>query len=194
MGSSSSIPSSFVVVAGNLSQTVAKGSLMETVTISNVNSFSRLSWNLSSYGSLNVENSGTTVTISGKVETWASVGKVTETLVINGDTVYFNMSIVEEGTEISSSSAENSSSSSDGSTEIVMLPSMSSLSVALVGRSLEIASADPVNVEIFDMQGRLLKRIPQVNGLVSLASLRQGSYIVRVRSLSSNWTRRISIR
>ena len=141
-----------------------------------------------------MENSGTTVTISGKVETWASVGKVTETLVINGDTVYFNMSIVEEGTEISSSSAENSSSSSDGSTEIVMLPSMSSLSVALVGRSLEIASANPVNVEIFDMQGRLLKRIPQVNGLVSLASLRQGSYIVRVRSLSSNWTRRISIR
>ena len=191
--SSSSISTSYIV-AGNLSQTVAKGSSIETVTISNVTSFIRLSWNLGSFGSLNVEPSGTTVTISGKVETWASVGKVTETLVINGDTVYFNMSIVEEGTEISSSSAENGSSSSDGSTEIVMLPSMSSLSVALVGRSLEIASANPVNVEIFDMQGRLLKRIPQVNGLVSLASLRQGSYIVRVRSLSSNWTRRISIR
>ncbi|WP_308603093.1 cellulase family glycosylhydrolase [uncultured Fibrobacter sp.] len=192
--SSSSISTSFIV-DGDLNQTIEKGSAIRSVTITNVASFERQTWNLSSVGNITVEYSGTTVVISGSVGEWASVDNVTESFKINGEAVQFNLAIAEKGSgESSSSSNEQPGSSSSESTGFVANATASSLSVVLVGRSLEIAGATAVDVDVFDMQGRLLERRLQVNGSVSLHAILPGSYIVRVRSASANWTRRISIR
>lgn len=70
----------------------------------------------------------------------------------------------------------------------------SGLFVAFSQGTLEIQSERPANVDIFDMQGRSIKHFAQASGQVSLKSVLPGTYIVRVRSGSENWTRRLSIR
>ena len=86
--------------------------------------------------------------------------------------------------------------SSDGKdvTAIASYHSALSLTVSFSAKILEIQSVKPANIDVFDMQGRTIKQISQVNGSVSLESVLPGTYIVRVRSGSENWTRRISIR
>ncbi len=68
------------------------------------------------------------------------------------------------------------------------------LTVSFSARILEIQGVKRASVDIFDMQGRAIKRISQASGQVSLESVLPGNYIVRVRDGSENWTRRISIR
>lgn len=68
------------------------------------------------------------------------------------------------------------------------------LTVFFSSRILEIQSVKPATVDLFDMQGRAIKRLSQASGQVSLESVLPGTYIVRVRAGSENWTRRISIR
>lgn len=70
----------------------------------------------------------------------------------------------------------------------------SGLFVAFSHGVLEIQSERPANVDIFDMQGRSIKHFAQASGQVSLKAVLPGTYIVRVRSGSENWTRRLSIR
>lgn len=70
----------------------------------------------------------------------------------------------------------------------------SGLFVAFSHGVLEIQSERPANVDIFDMQGRSIKHFAQASGQVSLKAVLPGSYIVRVRSGSENWTRCLSIR
>ena len=59
------------------------------------------------------------------------------------------------------------------------------------GRLLQIAGVDYADVDVFDMQGSPVASFKQVIGSVSLEGIRQGNYIVRVRSGSMNLTRRI---
>ncbi len=108
--------------------------------------------------------------------------------------------------KISSSSAESSSSSevgissssmessSSASTAIASNSTPMNFSLAVSGKSLNISSVNPIHLEIFDMQGRIIKKIPQAAGTISLSTMQSGSYIVRIQSGNSHWTKRISIR
>jgi flagella basal body P-ring formation protein FlgA len=53
---------------------------------------------------------------------------------------------------------------------------------------------DMAMVDVFDLQGRPVASFKQVKGAVNLGMLRQGNYIVRVRSGSNSLIRRISIK
>lgn len=192
-GISSSSASNAFTVSGNLEQTVAKNSSMESVVFSGVTSFTRNSWNLSSYGSIDVAQSGTTVTISGTVADWAQPGTVLESFTVNGDTVVFTLHVV-DGISSSSAVFEESSSSSESTTALSQAIPMQRVSATLVGRRLEITSAAPVDVAIFDMQGRLVRKISQIQGAVSLEALKSGSYIVRLQSGALHSTGRISLK
>jgi flagella basal body P-ring formation protein FlgA len=93
---------------------------------------------------------------------------------------------------MSSSSEEFSSSSEEWTTAVDAR--MNPVTLTVSGRMLQIEGVDNVQVDVFDMQGRPVASFKQVKGTVLLESLRQGNYIVRVRSHSVNVTRRISIR
>jgi flagella basal body P-ring formation protein FlgA len=94
----------------------------------------------------------------------------------------------------SSSEAEVNSSSSEEHTTFVQAYAVNPLKVSIAGRMLQITGADVVQVEVFDMQGSPVASFRQVAGSVSLEKLRQGNYIVRVRSGSMSLTRRVSIK
>lgn len=117
------------------------------------------------------------MTISGIVENWAAEGTYSETLTVNGETVTVSLNVVNEE-----------------STSIAADKTAQSLHVAVLGRTLHVSTATPVTVEVFDMQGRALKRFFQVNESVSLESMQSGSYIVRVHAGSMSSTKRISLR
>ncbi|MCR5027711.1 MAG: cellulase family glycosylhydrolase [Fibrobacter sp.] len=175
--SSSAASAAGYVINGSTSQTVVKNTAFETITITNVTSFSRDTWNLSSIGNINIAYADNTVTISGIVENWAAEGTYSETLTVNGETVTVSLNVVNEE-----------------STSIAADKTAQSLHVAVLGRTLHVSTATPVTVEVFDMQGRALKRFFQVNESVSLESMQSGSYIVRVHAGSMSSTKRISLR
>jgi len=178
--SSSSVSTAGYVISGSTNQIVAKGTNLEPITITNVNSFNRNSWNFSSIGNINFDYVGNSVTISGRVEDWASPNTYTESISVNGETVNLTLAVVEELPE--------------NRTSISGMAGMQKLNAVVVGKTLHVNSTAPVSVEVFDMQGRTLKRFLQVNGAISLASLQNGSYIIKVGSGSMNWIRQISLR
>lgn len=94
--------------------------------------------------------------------------------------------------EVSSSSVSSSSSSSG--TLAVAGTAGRSLGMVLDGRQLHISGASGAAVDIFDMQGRPVATFRNVSGAVDLGSLRQGGYIVRVRSGSFGLVRRVTLR
>jgi hypothetical protein len=59
---------------------------------------------------------------------------------------------------------------------------------------LHIGGVEQAQVNVFDMQGSPVASFGQVRGSVSLENLRQGHYIVRVRSGSNNLIRHINIK
>ena len=77
---------------------------------------------------------------------------------------------------------------------MVQAVAVNPLHVSMEGRLLQIAGVDYADVDVFDMQGSPVASFKQVTGSVSLENLRQGNYIVRVRSGSMNLTRRIAIK
>lgn len=192
--SSSSNVSTGVVVSGKLNQTVTIGSAFETVTFSNVTSFNRKSWNLYFVEDISLKN-GKVVVAGTVVPTYFQPGSVVDTLVLNGEEYSITLDLV-AGTESSNSSAsvESSSSSSEEHTTFVQAYAVNPLKVSVAGRMLQITGADVVQVEVFDMQGSPVASFRQVAGSVSLEKLRQGNYIVRVRSGSMSLTRRVSIK
>lgn len=176
VSSSSAVSAAGYVINGSTNQTVAKNTAFETITITNVTSFSRETWNLASIGNINFTYAGNSVTISGTVGSWATEGSYTETIKVNGETITISLNVVNEQ-----------------STSIAADKTAQSLHLAVLGRTLHVSTATPVTVEVFDMQGRALKRFFQVNESVSLESMQSGSYIVRVHAGSMNSTKRISI-
>ena len=193
---SSSSAATQVVVVGDLEQTVAQGGQFETVTFKNVQTFNRNTWNLHFF---NIEQSGSEVTVAGSVPNYVQVGDLTETLTIN-NTKYEIKLTVTAAASSSSASVENTSSSSvEGSsssetTTLVNVFEVNPLKVSMTGRMLQVTGAERASVDVFDMQGSPVASFKQVTGSVSLENLRQGNYIVRVRSGSMNLTRRIAIK
>ena len=190
---SSSSAATQVVVVGDLEQTVAQGGQFETVTFKNVQTFNRNTWNLHFF---NIEQSGSEVTVAGSVPNYVQVGDLTETLTIN-NTKYEIKLTVTAAASSSSASVENTSSSSvegsssSESTTVVNVFEVNPLKVSMTGRMLQVTGAERASVDVFDMQGSPVASFKQVTGSVSLENLRQGNYIVRVRSGSMNLTRRI---
>ncbi len=197
--SGKSSASASYAISGSLNQTVALGGAIETVSISGVSSFNRQTWNLSSVGNFEFNQSANTVSLSGSVAAWAQINTYKESFLVNGETLEFTLNVVAAG--ISSSSAESSSSSEAGfsssssaSTAIASNSTPMNFSLNVSGKSLNISSTTPLHLEIFDMQGRIIKKIPQADGSISLAAMQSGSYIVRIQSGNSHWTKRISLR
>lgn len=193
---SSSSAATQVVVVGDLEQTVAQGGQFETVTFKNVQAFNRETWN---FHFLDIKQSGSEVTVAGSVPNYVQVGDLTETLTIN-NTKYEIKLTVTAAASSSSASVENTSSSSvegsssSESTTVVNVFEVNPLKVSMTGRMLQVTGAERASVDVFDMQGSPVASFKQVTGSVSLENLRQGNYIVRVRSGSMNLTRRIAIK
>ena len=193
---SSSSAATQVVVVGDLEQTVAQGGQFETVTFKNVQTFNRNTWNFHFF---NIEQSGSEVTVAGSVPNYVQGGDLTETLTIN-NTKYEIKLTVTAAASSSSASVENTSSSSvegsssSESTTVVNVFEVNPLKVSVTGRMLQVTGAERASVDVFDMQGSPVASFKQVTGSVSLEGIRQGNYIVRVRSGSMNLTRRIAIK
>lgn len=83
--------------------------------------------------------------------------------------------------------------SSEGTTGIVA-QNMGSMTLEVNGRMLLVGGVEWADVNVFDLQGRPVASFKQVKGSVALECLRQGNYIVRVRSGSNSLTRRIAIK
>ena len=193
---SSSSAATQVVVVGDLEQTVAQGGQFETVTFKNVQTFNRNTWNLHFF---NIEQSGSEVTVAGSVPNYVQVGDHTETLTINNTQFEIKLTVTAAASSSSASVENTSSSSVEGSsssesTTVVNVFEVNPLKVSMTGRMLQISGAERASVDVFDMQGSPVASFKQVTGSVSLENLRQGNYIVRVRSGSMNLTRRIAIK
>ena len=93
----------------------------------------------------------------------------------------------------SSSSVSPGTSSSEG-TIFVISPVANPLSLVVAGRTLHISGASDIAVEIFDMKGTPIATFGHVSGAVSLDMLRQGSFVVRLRSGSNMLIRRIVVK
>ena len=186
-------------MSGSLEQTVVPGGSFESVTFKNVQTFNRESYNCYF---LSFNQTGSEIVVpSTTIPTHFEVGSVlTETLTLNGQKYEIKLNVTAAGsssstTENSSSSeAEVNSSSSEEHTTFVQAYAVNPLKVSVAGRMLQITGADVVQVEVFDMQGSPVASFRQVAGSVSLEKLRQGNYIVRVRSGSMSLTRRVSIK
>jgi hypothetical protein len=214
---SSSSESTQVVVSGSLEQTVARGEAFETITFSNVQTFDRKSWNL---WFVEFKQVGDVVTVEGSVHKDFPTGTSVETVMINGQKfeITFVVTMPESssssaipasssdiasssskeqssssGTPATSSSTSPETSSSDGSV-LVMSPAVSRLSLVVAGRMLHVSGASDIAVEIFDMKGTPIATFGHVSGAVSLDMLRQGSFVVRLRSGSDTLIRRIVVK
>ena len=123
---------------------------------------------------MKMEQSGNQVTISGSVPSYVQPGSYSETIELNGEKYEIKLTV------------EN--------TTIVAAPVSSSILLSVEGRMLHVGGADWASVDVFDMQGRPVASFKQVKGSIALESLRQGNYIVRVRSGSNSLTRQISLK
>ena len=214
---SSSSENTQVVVSGSLEQTVARGEAFETITFSNVQTFDRKSWNL---WFVEFKQVGDVVTVEGSVHKDFPTGTSVETVMVNGQKfeITFVVTMPESssssaipasssdiasssskeqssssGTPATSSSTSPETSSSDGSV-LVMSPVANPLSLVVAGRTLHVSGASDIAVEIFDMKGTPIATFGHVSGAVSLDMLRQGSFVVRLRSGSDTLIRRIVVK
>ena len=194
VNSSSSVTTQ-VVVVGDLEQAVATGAKLETVTFKNVQQFNR-NWGI--YFLTENQNGSEVVISSTPVPDHFKAGDaLTEILTINGQKYEIKLTVAGAASsssalvDNSSSSSAEVSSSSEEHTTVVQMVSVNPLKVSMNGRLLQITGADYAEIEVFDMQGSPVASFKQAAGSVSLESLRQGNYIVRVRSGSNSLTRRI---
>ena len=215
---SSSSENTQVVISGSLEQVVAQGDTLETITFSNVRTYKRDSWYMYF---LNIVESGDMVTVAGTVPDYLQVNSsFKETLIINGQKYEIALAVTaaesssssvvpasssdiasssskeqssSSGTPATSSSTSPETSSSDGSV-LVMSPAVNPLSLVVAGRTLHVSGASDVAVEIFDMKGTPIATFGHMSGAVSLDMLRQGSFVVRLRSGSDTLIRRIVVK
>ncbi|MBR2075050.1 MAG: T9SS type A sorting domain-containing protein, partial [Fibrobacter sp.] len=218
--SSSSVASSAstgVVVTGDLTQNVVKGAEFETVTFTNVTSFTKETYYI---WWLSYDYVGNTLTISNSQSTqWLQAGDWNEKINVNGTTYEIQVTVVEPESSAASSSSSStsrpSSSSwgsdvascnsgeysssavtpaSSGSSMLALRSAMKfPVSVAVNDRTLLIEGGQ-ATVEVFDLQGRPLARFSQVSGAVELAKFNAGSYILRVKSGTQVQNRKITLK
>ena len=94
----------------------------------------------------------------------------------------------------SSSSVKPGSSSSERPLDIGAVANRGQLNVKFSGRTLQLSGANSMNVDVFDMQGRPVKNVKNVQGEVSLESLATGSYMVLVRAGTSSMMKRVTLK
>lgn len=193
--SSASVVPGNLNVSGSLTQMVAKGGSLQTVTISGVTSYSRDTWNLH-FLQIPQQATNGTVTISGSIPDYIEEGSFEEALTVNGQPVTLKLTVVAAGTVIpsSTSTAPVASSSSQGSQAVGSIAGRVQVDVKLQGRSLQISGADHVNMVMFDMQGRPVVNVQNVQGGVALDNLATGSYIVMLHMGSSSVMKRITLK
>jgi hypothetical protein len=213
-----------VVVTGSLEQTVERGAAFETITFSNVQTFERNTWNMwfmefkrtgdvvTAEGSVHVgytqDTAVETVTVNGQKFdiSFVVVSPASSSSATSSSSEKPKSSSSEtpasSSSEASSSSVEPASSSSEVQPEssssegpvFVTSRSVSALSMDVAGRTLHVAGAPDMSVEIFDMQGKPVASFGHVSGSVSLDALCQGSYVVRLRSGSLSIIRRVLVK
>ncbi|WP_407445916.1 cellulase family glycosylhydrolase [Fibrobacter sp.] len=209
--SSSSVASSAstgVVVTGDLTQNVVKGAEFETVTFTNVTSFTKETYYI---WWLSYDYVGNTLTISNSQSTqWLQAGDWNEKINVNGTTYEIQVTVVEPESSAASSSSSNetpnSSESRPSSSSSAVTPASSGsstmalrgamkfpVSVVVNGRTLLIEGGQ-ATVEVFDLQGRPLARFIQVSGAVELTKFNAGSYILRVKSGTQVQNRKITLK
>ncbi len=202
VASSSSASNVAIEVTGILSQSVAQGGTFATITFKNVNTYNRDTWNLYF---LTIDQKGDEVVVAGSVPGYLQAGNFSETLTLNGEKYEIKLSVIvaeSSSSAVSSSSQEGVSSSSDAempstsSSETMFAKEqrVSPISLSVENRTLHIGGVEQAQVNVFDMQGSPVASFGQVRGSVGLEKLRQGHYIVRVRSGSNNLVRHINIR
>ena len=209
-------------MTGSLKQTVALGAQFETITFSNVQTFNRDTWNIwfldfkragdvvtlegSVHVGFPVGTAVEAVTVNGqkyeitfvvvKAESSSSVASSSSFAPSSSSEPAVSSSSKASSSSVapeSSSSVEPESSSSESPTLTVSRVS-SPLSVNVAGRTLHVAGASDMSVEVFDMQGRPLMGLSHVKGAVGLEQLHQGSYIVRLSAGSNSLVRRIVVK
>lgn len=158
-------------MVGELIQTIVQGGDFETITFNDVVSYVRKSWNLHF---LKIEQSGNQVTVTGSIPSYIQPGSYSEAIELNGEKFEIKLTV------------EN--------TTVVMAPVSNSILLSVEGRLLHVGGTAWANVDVFDMQGRPVVGFKRVSGPVALDMLRQGNYVVRVRSGSNSLTRQISIK
>ena len=166
ISSSSEMP--VVVVTGEIEQTVKVGGSIEPITFENVSSYTR------NWGMYYLEFSKFTVT--GTVPAHIDAGTYTEKITIAGSEYSIVLTVESEHTTF------------------VVSQNVNPMTLSVEGRLLHIGGAEWVNVNVFDLQGRPVAGFKQVKNSVSLDMLRQGNYIVQVRSGSNSLIKRISIK
>ena len=150
----------------------------------------------SSVSSSSVESSSSqsSSSVSSSSAAQSSSSETSSSSAASSSSVESSSSAESSSSEESSSSSVEESSSSEEHTTLVVAGVVNSLKVSLAGRQLHVSGVDYASVDVFDMQGCPVASFKQVAGSVSLESLRQGNYIVRVRSGSMNLARRIAIK
>ncbi len=94
----------------------------------------------------------------------------------------------------SSSTVKPGSSSSVKPQDIGVVANRVQLGAQLYGRTLQLSGANLMNVAVFDMQGRPMMNLRNIQGEISLESLPTGNYVVRVSAGSVNMTKRVTLR
>ncbi|PWJ64059.1 MULTISPECIES: cellulase family glycosylhydrolase [unclassified Fibrobacter] len=134
--SSETVSSSSVatyVISGSLDQTVAIGGEIEPIVITGVEKSSRKSWNIN-FLSFPQQATDGQVVISGTVASWAPVKAYVDTIKVNGELLFFNLTVLPK----SSSSAKSSSSEKPlESSSSVEVPPQSSSSLSGLSSSSE---------------------------------------------------------
>ena len=106
-------------------------------------------------------------------------------------------SSAESSSSVASSSSQEQapvSSSSEEHTTFAASQIVNPLKLYVEGRLLHIGGAQWADVNVFDLQGRPVASFKQAKGAIVLDMLRQGNYVVRVRSGSNSLIKRISIK
>lgn len=134
-----------------------------------------------------------TLTLTMEGARWEQV-TISNLLLVNssGETILPDASCTDSETTSSSSSTEASSSSN--STGILDLAKVSSISLYISGRTLNVTGETSADVDVFDLQGRPLATWRGISGSVSLEALSSGNYIVRVKTGSNALVRRVTLR
>lgn len=125
---------------------------------------------------------------------YVSVREIEPTQKFSGDVAGSSSSSAEGGSVISSSSSEGNVGEQDSSsTAFKRTNPLSFLNVSLQENTLLISSKNAVQVEIFDMQGRLLRSVMNVSQSLSLDFLPKGTYVAFVKTQTQSVSLKISL-
>ncbi len=113
----------------------------------------------------------------------------------NVGTGFFDKPMSSSSSKPTSSSAVNPSSSSSAKPQdIGIVANRVQLGTQLNGRTLQLFGANLMNVTVFDMQGRPMMNLRNIQGEISLENLPTGNYVVRVSAGSANMTKRFTLK